>query len=140
MLMFGKILATALLVLGLSLWVVSVLPPLPDAPSLAEVPGALVAASLSAEEEETIVTLEGTVVLSDDLRPVPYLAYAQEDGSMATRQLILAGKRGCSPIAGDLPCADVRGNNYPDLAHGEQVRVRGVVRGDQVFVSSLDRL
>jgi len=107
-------------------------------PPLSEVPEAVVEVPLPNNDNGRI-TVEGVVVQGGS-PPVPYIEYQQEDGSVRTKQLIPQGGRGCSPDAGDLPCADGSRDNYPNLNFGDRIRVSGTINGDQLLVTSVERL
>jgi hypothetical protein len=136
---FLKYVAAGIVIIGLIMWIGTALPPLPDSLStkeiVTEVPEAIVSVPLP-EEEDGPVTLEGTVTFGQGQPPVPYIQYAT-GGGVRTRQLIISGGRGCSPAAGDLPCAGSDTGDYPDLSYGDRIRVTGTVRGDQIFVTSV---
>lgn len=138
MLTLAKYAAILIAAGALLLWIIAQVPPLPEFPPLSEVPAAVVEAPLPADENGRI-TIEG-VVVKGDTTEVPYIEYRQEDGSVRTRQLILAGGRGCSPQAGDLPCADGSSGDQPNVNYSERIRVTGTIKGDQILVTSLERL
>ena len=138
MLTVAKIVAVMIALGGLALWVISAIPPIPKPPPLSEVPEAVVEVPLPNNDNGRI-TVEGVVVQGGS-PPVPYIEYQQEDGSVRTKQLIPQGGRGCSPDAGDLPCADGSRDNYPNLNFGDRIRVSGTINGDQLLVTSVERL
>lgn len=90
--------------------------------------------------EEGRQTLTGVIIRNADVTPsVPYIQYRFNEG-VRTKQLILRDERGCSPSSGDLPCVQGRVEPYAELPYGENVRVTGVVIGDQIMVDSLEVL
>lgn len=137
MLNIAKFLAILVVITGLVLWGKGAISPLPRG-GIADVPEALVATPLPAADDGPVM-IEGMVVLSTQAPDVPYIEYADASGDMRTKQLIISGGRGCSPAAGDLPCADGDSGDYPTLTAGEQIRIRGTIVGDQIFVSRLER-
>lgn len=131
----AKILGIFLALAGVILWAASVLPPLPKL-GIDGVPDEPLIASPLPATEDGYAVLVGTVVYDDDEdAPVSYIAYARPQGGMRTKQLVFRN-RGCSPAAGDIPCAPGAVES-PVIAEGTNVRVAGVVNGDQIFVESI---
>lgn len=87
------------------------------------------------------VTIDGTVIIdrSSGLPNVPYIKYTDQNGRLATKQLIYAGERGCSPTSGDLPCvpgypADAA---YPQLNDGQHISAQGYVYANRLLVTAI---
>lgn len=135
-----KVLIIVLAIAGLLLWAGSVLPPVSlfsvSAGNVSETQ--LVASPLPASDDRR-VTLTGIVVYDRQVTPsVPYIAYQLPNGGTRTRQLIFRNEHGCSPSAGDLPCAAGGVATFPDLPEGATIRVIGVIDADQILVESLE--
>ena len=135
MLIIGKVLGIALIIGGLLLWLASAMPAPPKL-SLNEVEETdIVASPLPAAEDAVILT---GIVLYDEHSSAPYIAYELPGGGTRTKQLILNGERGCSPRAGDLPCAGGSTASFPEIPTGSQIQVTGTIIGDQIFVERIE--
>ena len=131
-----KIVGTAVVVGVLLLWMASVLPPMRFGLD-AEPTARLVASPLPAADDGYVM-LSGIVVYDDDREgPVPYIAYTLPNGGMRTKQLIFRDDHGCSPSAGDLPCAAGEGASFPLYPSGAPITVTGTILSDQILVESI---
>jgi|GEM_PF-5136468 len=131
----GKALFLALIIGGLLLWASSVLYPLLG--TSVDTGPELLAIDPLPEGEDGYAVLTGIVVYdSGSETPVPYIAYERPEGGMRTKQLIF-GDRGCSPEAGDIPCASGESAEF-GIPEGATIRVLGVVNGDQIFVERIE--
>lgn len=137
----AKAIALAIVVVGIAVWIWLMLPPLRTGVDLDvhNLPQGEIANPLPSDEDGR-TTLEGIVIFEHSDQPVPYLQYSFQGKEVRTKQLILAHGRGCSPANGDLPCADGSEGDYPDLAYGQRIRVTGTIKGDQLYVESIEPL
>lgn len=134
MLGIAQALGVALVLGGIFLWASTVMPPLP--PLGVHIDEPLIAAPLPASDDGP-VTLTGMIVYEEAGEgAVPYIAYELPHGGMRIKQLVF-GDRGCSPAAGDLPCAPStqRARDFPERA---LIRVTGRVYGDQIVVERIE--
>ncbi|MEA2701308.1 MAG: hypothetical protein QOE22_17 [Candidatus Parcubacteria bacterium] len=133
-----KAVGLALVIGGLLLWAVSVLPPFHASPMVVS-PTEQVIANPLPVADDGFTTLSGIVIYDTQVTPnVPYVLYRLPDGGPRTKQLIFRNDRGCSPSAGDIPCAGGDVASFPDLPDGVRIRVTGVINGDQILVESLE--
>ena len=137
-----KTFAIILLTGGIILWGVRSLPHLAFLTSAPTTPAATLAAPKPViRSDDGPVTLDGTVTLDTKVTPqVPYLVYQRPDGSTRTKELILAGNRGCETQDGDLPCIAGINRQYPELNPGARVRISGTIKGDQILVTDIEPL
>lgn len=132
-----KVAGIALVVGGLLLWMASALPSLPkfgipDESSEVSIPRPIPAV------DDGYVRLSGVVLYDEDREaPVPYIAYKLPNGGMRTKQLIFRNDHGCSPSAGDLPCATGEHTSFPMYPSGTPITVAGTILGDQIFVEQI---
>jgi hypothetical protein len=131
-----KVLVMALLAGGLLLWIASSLPSFRFGLS-AEPPSAQSESPFPAIDDG-YVTLSGIVLYDEDREaPVPYIAYDLPNGDTRTKQLIFRNGNGCSPEAGDLPCATGPHTSFPAYPAGTRITVSGTIVADQIFVDSI---
>lgn len=68
---------------------------------------------------------------------IPYIAYVNDRGRLATKQLVFVSPNGCKPAAGDLPCAPPGGWYDVPLEDGEPISVTGTIQADRLVVHTL---
>lgn len=107
-------------------------------PTTVVAPNVLVASPVEVATNNTEIV--GTVRIDGQDKGVriPFLFFTNEKGTTIAKQLIFADTRGCSALAGDLPCAGVRDYGaYPDLSNNTHVVVTGYIVDDRFFVNKL---
>ena len=108
------------------------------APTTVWAPSVLVASPTLARNPT--LEIAGTIRIDtqDPAARIPYIFFTTEKGTTMAKQLIFAGGRGCSTLAGDLPCAGVRDYGaYPNLDTDDHVIVTGTIVDDRFFVETL---
>lgn len=87
------------------------------------------------------VTLEGEVWMdyANTYEGIPYIAYVNEKGRLATKQLVFQSPNGCYPAAGDLSCAPPGGWYSFPVEDGERIAVTGTIQADRMVVHDIER-